>query len=106
MTLKLDEWGPMTVLMIVAAVIVLGVGGGVVLLNPDTYTFRAYLDDVKGFALAIAGLGLGRGVLGAGKSLGEAKVQSTVLSMPSGPPPAVHEAGADEPQPTGAPLPS
>lgn len=63
MLTKLDDWGPMTILMVIAATIVLGVGGAVVILNPDTYSFKAYLDDIKVFALAIAGTSIGRGVL-------------------------------------------
>lgn len=82
---KLNEWGPMTVLMVIAAVIVLGIGGVVVILNPDTYGFGAYLDDLKTFALALAGLGVGRGILAAGKSIGEARVQASALAMPGEP---------------------
>lgn len=82
---KLHEWGPMTVLMIIAAIIAMGVGGAVVLLNPETLTFRQYLDDLKTFALAIAGLAGARGVLGAGKTLADAKVQGAALASPTHP---------------------
>lgn len=90
---KLDDWGPMTVLMIVTAVIAMGVGGAVVIVNPDTLTFEQYLDNLKTFALAVAGLAGARGVLGAGKRVAEANVQAAALAAPAhpAPPGLVHD---------------
>lgn len=83
---KLDEWGPMTVLMITVAVIAMGVGGAVVIVNPDTLTFQQYLDDLKTFAIAAAGLAGARGILGAGKHIADANVQSAAIATSSAQP--------------------
>lgn len=90
---KLNDWGPMTVLMIVAAVIAMGIGGAVVVVNPDTLTFEQYLDNLKTFALAIAGLAGARGILGAGKHVAEGNAQKATpapLAYPT-PPGLVHD---------------
>jgi hypothetical protein len=84
---KLNDWGPMTVLMIVVAVIAMGIGGAVVVVNPDTLTFQQYLDDLKTFALAVAGLAGARGILGAGRSVAESNVQKATLATPAYPTP-------------------
>lgn len=57
-----NSWGPATVLLVVVAVIVVAVGGAVTILHPETLSFKAYLDDLKQLALAIAGLGGARAV--------------------------------------------
>lgn len=56
------SWGPATVLLVVLAMIVVAVGGVIAIVNPDTLSFAQYLNDLKTFALAVAGLGLARGV--------------------------------------------
>ncbi len=83
---KLNEWGPMTVLMILLVVIVAGVGGAVVIINPDALSFEDYLEQIKTLALAVAGLGVGRGILAGAKHNAEAKVQATALSSTTEPP--------------------
>lgn len=83
---KLNEWGPMTVLMILLVVIVAGVGGAVVIVNPEALSFEDYLEQIKTLALAVAGLGVGRGILAAGKHNADAKVQATALSSTAEPP--------------------
>lgn len=88
MTDKLNEWGPVTVLMILVAVVAMGIGGAVVVLHPETLSFGEYLDNLKTFALALAGLGLGRGILGAGQHIATASVQAASLATPSEPPAA------------------
>lgn len=60
--MDLSKWGPMTVALVVIVVIAVGAGGGVVITHPETLTFQQYLDDLKAFALAVAGLGVARGV--------------------------------------------
>lgn len=57
MQINLSTWGPMTVLLVIVVAIVLGIGGVVVVVHPETLTFRQYLDDLKTFALAVAALG-------------------------------------------------
>ena len=59
---KLASWGPATVLIVLLAVIIVGVGGAVVITDPDTYSFKQYLDDLKAFAVAIGALAIGRGI--------------------------------------------
>jgi hypothetical protein len=57
-----NTWGPATVLMVLIAVIVVGVGGAVTIVHPETLTFKQYLDDLKQVALAVAGLGGARAI--------------------------------------------
>ena len=80
LTDKLGEWGPMTVLMILVVTVAMGVGGAVVIVNPETLAFSEYLDNLKTFALAIAGLAGARGILGAGKHIADGNVQAAVLT--------------------------
>lgn len=87
---KLDEWGPMTVLMIVVVAVVLGVGGAVVITAPDTLSFEQYLDQLKTFALAIAGLAGARGIVAASHTVAEGKVQAAALTAPAYPHPPEH----------------
>lgn len=72
MIVKLDEWGPVTVLMVLATVILLGGGIVVVVVNPDTYSFPQFLDDLKTFGIGLGALGIGRGLLGGLTNLGVA----------------------------------
>jgi hypothetical protein len=82
---KLDDWGPLTVLLCIVVAIVLLVGGAVCVVNPDTLTFAQYLDDLKTFGLAVAGLGVGRGIHGAAKTLGDAHVSAAAIASPQQP---------------------
>lgn len=59
---NLTTWGPATVLIVVAALIILAIGGIVVIVHPETLSFADYLDKVWKFALAVAGLGAARGI--------------------------------------------
>lgn len=54
--MNLNTWGPATVLLVLVSVIAVGVGGVVVITNPDTLSFGQYLDDLWKVALALAGL--------------------------------------------------
>lgn len=85
---KLDEWGPVTVLMILVAVIAVVAGGVVVVVHPESLSFDAYLDDLKAFAVALAGLGVGRGILGAGQHVATGRVQAASFATPSDAPAA------------------
>lgn len=62
MKLDLSKWGPITVLAVAAVLLVL-VGGLVEVVTDPAYTYRAFLDDLKWVAAALAaGAGIGRGV--------------------------------------------
>lgn len=92
-----ENWGPVTVLLIAIVVIATIIGGVVVIVQPETLNFSEYLSKLQAFVLALAGLGIGRGVMiGAqshGKAVGEARVaaakvqaQATTPSSPVGGP--------------------
>lgn len=85
---KLDEWGPVTVLIVLVAVIAVVAGGVVVVVHPETLAFDEYLDDLKSLAVALAGLGVGRGILGAGQHVATARVQAASIASPAEPPAA------------------
>lgn len=82
---KLNEWGPMTVLTILVALVVVGVGGAVVILQPETLSFNAYLEYLQKFAYAIAGVAAGRGLLAAGKHVADGQVQSAAIASTAEP---------------------
>lgn len=67
---KLDMKPVTTALMVLLALIVVGAGAVVTVTNPDTYPFRAYLDDLKTFAVGVGALGIGRGILSGLSNLG------------------------------------
>lgn len=67
---KLDEWGPITVLILIAATIVLGGGIVVVIVNPETLTFQQYLDSVSKLVIGGGALGVGRGLMAGLTNLG------------------------------------
>lgn len=67
---KLDEWGPITVLILIAATIVLGGGIVVVIVNPETLTFQQYLDSVSKLVIGGGALGVGRGIMAGLTNLG------------------------------------
>lgn len=75
--LNFNTWGPATVLIVLVSVIVVGVGGAVVILQPETLTFRQYLDDLQKLAFAIAGLGGARAIM--------AHAQAKTLTVPPQP---------------------
>lgn len=80
MRLDLNKWGPATVLLAVLAALI--VGGGIVNVittadNAHPYTYAAFLDDIKTFALAIGALAVGNGLLGIGKG-----VRATAATSP------------------------
>lgn len=61
MNIDWGSWGPMTVLAVVGALIVLCGGAAEVALTP--YTFGQYLDDLKPIvAILTGGVALGRGI--------------------------------------------
>jgi hypothetical protein len=60
---KLNTWGPITVLAVLAVSILLA-GGVINVITDPAYTFRGFLDDLKWAAAALAaGAGVGRGLL-------------------------------------------
>ncbi len=75
---KIDAKPVMTILMVAVALIVVGVGGVKVIVDADGYSFAAYLDDLKTFAIGVGALGIGRGLLGGLSNLGVA------VNLPSG----------------------
>jgi hypothetical protein len=67
---KLNDWGPLTVLLVIVVVLLL-VGGLVnVIVDPD-YTYRSFLDDLKWLAAGLAaGVAAGKGALTGLRDLG------------------------------------
>jgi hypothetical protein len=87
--LDLRSWGPVTALVVIAAVIVLLVGGIVCVVNPDTLTFQQYLDDLKTFLIGLGLTGLARGVHLGAQHLATAATagEATDLDLTDGPAP-------------------
>jgi hypothetical protein len=71
---QFDKWGPMTVLMVFVAVVI--VVAGAILVVTDSYTddFTRWVNDLVYLAGAIGLLGIGRGIQGAGKAQAKAKL--------------------------------
>lgn len=69
MHIDLRSWGPMTVLMVIAAAIILGAGAIAVVTGNYDGDFAQWLDDLTKFALALGALGVGRGLLEGGKKI-------------------------------------
>jgi hypothetical protein len=67
---KLDEWGPATACVLIIVAVAGLVGGAVVIIQPATLSFQEYLNEMKVFALAVGGLGIGRGLLAGLTNLG------------------------------------
>jgi hypothetical protein len=59
---NLKTWGPITVLLIALALAVVVGGLVVVIVNPSQLTFEQYLTDLRGFAISLGILGIGRGI--------------------------------------------
>jgi hypothetical protein len=63
---QFNTWGPITVLAVAIAILL--VAGGLITVivtadNTNPYTFKAFLDDLKYLAAALAaGAGIGRGL--------------------------------------------
>jgi hypothetical protein len=72
-------WATIMVGMLVAIAAI--AGGIIVIVRPETLNFEQYLDLLKNFAIAVGILGVGRGIMAAGKSNAEA----TTLSTTTGP---------------------
>lgn len=68
MRFDLTSWGPVTVLLVAIAAIVALAGAAVCVIHPDTLTFQQFLDILWKFAIALAGLGIGRGIHLGGKA--------------------------------------
>lgn len=66
----LNTWGPMTVLVILLALVVVGVGGYAVI--ADDLDFQAFLDALSKAAVGAGALGIGRGIMIAGRSNSDA----------------------------------
>lgn len=63
MNFDFSKWGPATVLVVIAALIVLCVGGAVVIWGHDgALSFEDYINDVIKVAGALGILGIGRGI--------------------------------------------
>lgn len=63
MDLDFNKWGPATVLVVIAALIVLCVGGAVVIWGHEgALSFEDYLNDIIKVAGALGVLGIGRGL--------------------------------------------
>lgn len=92
---KIDMKPVTTALMVLLALIVVGAGAVVTILNPDTYPFKSYLDDLKTFAIGVGALGIGRGLLSGLSNLGVA------VHLP-GERPEVPDAGQTEGSSAGA----
>lgn len=69
MNVDLSHWGPLTVLVVVVATIVVGAGAAVTIVQPSTLSFEQFLGDLTklGAALGI-GAGVGRGIHLAGRA--------------------------------------
>lgn len=61
-----NEWGPVTVLLVILTVLVAIVGGLITIIQPETLSFEELLNDLQKFALALGVLGVGRGIKAAG----------------------------------------
>lgn len=70
----LRTWGPMTVLMVAVALIVVLAGAITVVTGSYDDDFARWVDDLKTLALAIAGLGGARAILEGSKRVAAAKV--------------------------------
>lgn len=64
MSIDLEHFNWMTLLIVVAAIIVLLVGGIAVITN--SLTFASYLDDVEKFAIGVGLTAIGRGLKAGG----------------------------------------
>lgn len=73
MRLDVNTWGPMTVLMVGIALILVAVGGVVVIIDSDTLSFQEYIDVLWKLALAVAGLGAARAGLKGAERIAQAK---------------------------------
>jgi len=64
--------GHVATFLIVALVAIVAVVGGAVVIwgDPGVLSFNEYLDYLKNFAYAVAGIGGARAVLAAGKAIG------------------------------------
>jgi hypothetical protein len=102
--LDLRNWGPVTVLVTIAAMIVLVVGGIVCIVNPDTLTFAQYLDDLKTFVIGLGLTGLARGVHLGAQHLAAARAadDAATLDLSAGPAPLSTPATVPDGEPAGA----
>lgn len=73
-----NTWGPTTVLIVAVVLIAVVAGGVVCIVQSQTLSFPQYLDDLKAFAIATAGLSVGRGLY-----LGGVPLTSASVSLPS-----------------------
>lgn len=66
----LNQWGPMTVLVILLALVIAGTGAYAVI--ADDLDFPAFLDALAKAAVGAGALGIGRGIMIAGRSNSDA----------------------------------
>jgi hypothetical protein len=78
----LSSWGPMTVLVIVVAVIVVVIGGISVLAGSYDTDFRQWANDLVVLAGAAGVLGVGRGILQGKKEEAASRAAADVLRDP------------------------
>lgn len=78
---KLNQWGPMTVLLVLVVAVVVLVGGVVAVVNPDSLSFDQYLDSLTKAAVGIGVLGVGRGILGAGEKNAQATTAKAAVEL-------------------------
>ena len=66
--MNLDTSNVATILVAVLVLIVAGVGGAVVIVHPDTLSFKQYVDALTALAVAVGILGVGRGLAKRGRA--------------------------------------
>jgi hypothetical protein len=86
MPLPSDKLPWATIMLGVLVAIAAIAGAVVVVVHGESLSFEKYLDLLKNFAIAVGILGVGRGIVAAGKSHAEAKTlddQSLLAAVPS-----------------------
>jgi hypothetical protein len=87
----IEDWGPVTVVLLAIVVFTAIVGGVVVIVKPTTLSFSEYLSKLQTFAGALAALGIGRGLMNGAQAKADATV--TAAKVEAG---VAHSAAAAE----------
>lgn len=67
MNVNTKDWGPATTLIVILVVIGALAGAVISIVNPDILSFDQLLNDLTKFVIGLGALGIGRGIMKAGK---------------------------------------
>ena len=78
---KIKEWGHLTVLMFILAIIILVPGAVVVIMDTEALSYKEYLELIKDFAYAVAAAFLGKGIFAGLKAWGSNRSAPVEVSV-------------------------